>query len=394
MSLFDLIVSRDRTSRKTGQMKKMFGTETVIPLWIADMDFNTPDAILSEMKSVASQPIQGYNIDYPCWKKAVIQWYKKRYNCEVKDEWIHFVPGVIKSVVLSLLALTQRGDNILTLTPIYDPYRDLVPGCERNLIQSRLIEKGSTFEIDWIDFREKLKQCQVFLLVSPHNPGGVVWRKETLSKIQRCCHDENVVIISDEVHCDLVFSEEPHTPFFDIDKDTANQSVILHSSGKTFNVPGVQGGFMIIKNPRLREKLFGFLEQCHLAETNYLQQAVIYSSFTYCEDWYQKLLPYLADNVNFVKEAISKDCPDISVVHGGASYLLFLNATKLGMNDEQLADFFIKDAGLGLSPGKQYGPGGEQHMRLNVAAPRHVLNLAMEKLKAAYKKRHFPPYEK
>lgn len=391
MSLFNLVVSRDQMSRKTGQMKKMFGTEMVIPLWIADMDFCTPDAILSEMKSVSSQSIQGYNIDYPGWKEAVIRWYKKRHNCQVKEEWIHFIPGVIKSVVLSLLALSQRGDNILTLTPIYDPYRDLVPGCERNLIQSQLIENGGTYEIDWIDFREKLKQSQLFLFVSPHNPGGVVWSKETLSKIKRYCHNEGVIVISDEVHCDLIFSEESHTPFFDINNDITNQSVVLHSPGKTFNVPGVQGGIMIIKNQRLREKLFGFLEQCHLAETNYLQQAVIFSSFTHCEDWYQELLQYLADNISFVKETIEKDCPEISVVHGGASYLLFLNAEKLGMNDEQLAAFFIKEAGLGLSPGKQYGPGGEQHMRLNVGSPRHVLNLAMEKLKAAYKKRHFFP---
>ncbi|MBG5891927.1 PatB family C-S lyase [Providencia rettgeri] len=391
MSLFDQAISRDPISRKTGQMKQMFGTDTVIPLWIADMDFSTPDAILSEMKSVLSQSIQGYNMDYPGWKEAIIYWYKKRYDCQIKEEWIHFIPGVIKSVVLSLLALSQPGDNILTLTPIYDPYRELVPGCERTLIQSQLIESQGSYEINWIDFRDKLKKSRLFLFVSPHNPGGVLWSKETLSKIKRYCHEENVIVISDEVHSDLIFSKTSHIPFFNLDDDMVSQSIVLHSPGKTFNVPGVQGGFMIIKNPQLREKVFGFLDQCHLAETNYLQQAVIFSSFIHCEEWYQKLLGYLADNIAFVKATIEKHCPDLSVVHGGASYLLFLNAEKLGMDDEQLATFFTRDAGLGLSPGKQYGPGGEQHMRLNVASPRDVLDYAMENLKAAYKKRHVLP---
>lgn len=386
MSLFDSVVTRDPVSRKVGQMKKMFGTENITPLWIADMDFRTPNAILTELRSVSSQSVQGYNMDYPGWKAAVIHWYKKRYGSQVDEEWLHFIPGVIKTIVLSLLALSKPGDNILTLTPVYDPYRKFVPGCERHLIQSQLIENQGSYEIDWCDFREKLKKSTLFLFVSPHNPGGVVWDKDTLLKIKRYCHEEGVIVISDEVHCDLTLTDKKHIPFFDIDEDMENNCVVLHSPGKTFNVPGVQGGFMIVKNRQLREKLYNFIDNCHLAETNYLQQSVIFSSFTCCEDWYQELLIYLAENIAFVKKSIERYCPDISVVYGGASYLLFLNAEKLALDDEKLATFFIKDAKLGLSPGLQYGPGGEKHMRINVGCPRSVLVHAMENLKSAYKK--------
>lgn len=384
MSLFDSVIDRAPVSRKIGQMKQMFGTEDIIPLWIADMDFKTPQAILTELATVLSQPVQGYNMDYPGWKESVIHWYQKRYNCLLNEEWLHFIPGVIKTVVLSLLALTEPGDNILTLTPVYDPYRNFVPGSYRHLLQSPLIENNGTYSINWDDFREKLKKSKLFLFVSPHNPGGVVWDKETLLKIKRFCHEEGVIVISDEVHCDLTLTDKKHIPFFNVDDDMENQSVVLHSTGKTFNTPGIQGGFMIIKSRQLRDKLYRFLDCCHLAETHYLQQSAIFSAYTDCDDWYQELRVYLAENVNFVKQSIERYCPKISVIYGGASYLLFLNAEKLGMDDEELASFFIKDAQLGLSPGLQYGPGGEKHMRINVGCPRSVLVQAMENLKSAY----------
>ncbi|HGP2816286.1 TPA: MalY/PatB family protein [Salmonella enterica] len=386
MSLFDEVISRDPVCRKIGQMKQMFGTENVTPLWIADMDFKTPQAIRTELAAVLSQPVQGYNMDYPGWKKSVIHWYQKWYDCYLNEEWLHFIPGVIKTVVLSLLALTEPGDNILTLTPVYDPYRDFVSGSNRNLLQSQLIEHNGTYSIHWEDFREKLKESKLFLFVSPHNPGGVVWDRETLLKIKRFCHEEDVTVISDEVHCDLTLTDKKHIPFFNIDDDMDNQSVVLHSTGKTFNTPGIQGGFMIIKNQQLRNKLYRFLDQCHLAETNYLQQSVIFSAYTYCDEWYQKMRGYLAKNVNFVMQSIERHCPKISVLYGGASYLLFLNAEKLGMDDEELASFFIKKAQLGLSPGVQYGPSGEKHMRINVGCAHSVLVQAMENLKSAYSK--------
>ncbi|POP44680.1 putative C-S lyase [Superficieibacter electus] len=384
MSLFDSVVTRDPISRKYGQMKQMFGTEDVLPLWIADMDFRTPAPVLDSLISVSSQPVQGYNMDYPGWKTSVVRWYKKQYNTDVSEEWLHFIPGVIKAVVLSVLALSKPGYNILTCTPIYDPYRNMVSGCGRNLIQSRLIEKNGTFTFDWHDFRSKLKMCRIFLFVSPHNPGGVVWDHDTLSRIKRYCHEEGVIVVSDEVHCDLTLPGKSHTPFFAVDPAQDTAAIVLTSIGKTFNAPGIQGGIMIVKNTVLRDTIFRFLDNCYLAETHYLQQAAIYAAFTQCDDWHQQLLTYLAENVAFVRKSIGEHCPKISVIHGGASYLLFLNAERMGLSDEALAAFFVNNAKLGLSPGLQYGAGGERHMRLNVGCPRAVLAEAMEKLRVAY----------
>ncbi|MFV2958864.1 MalY/PatB family protein [Citrobacter portucalensis] len=386
MSLFDDIVTRDVNCRKYGQLQQMYGTTDVLPLWIADMDFATPEPIMSTLRSVVSQPVQGYNLDYPQWKESVIHWYAQQYDADIKAHWLHFIPGVIKTIVLSLMALTRPDDNILTCTPIYDPYPNLVNTSGRNLIQTRLIEKNGHYEFDWHDFSEKLKQCKMFLFPSPHNPGGMVWSRETLEKISHYCQQAGVIILSDEVHSDLTLPGKRHLPFFTVDEAPDSRSIVLTSISKTFNTAAIQGGIAIIKNDELRHQFYHFLDNCYLAETHSLQQAAIYSAFTHCADWHQKLLAYLADNVAFVKSEIEKHCPLISIVYGGASYLLFLNAEKMDLSDEQLSAFFVHDARLGPSPGAQYGPGGEGHMRLNVGCPRPVLVDAMNRLKAAYQK--------
>ncbi|HHQ4052016.1 TPA: MalY/PatB family protein [Citrobacter freundii] len=388
MSLFDDIVIRDDSCRKYGQLQQMFGTHDVLPLWIADMDFVTPEPIMNTLHAVVEQPVQGYNLDYPHWKEAIIHWYAKQYDTDIKQHWVHFVPGVIKTIVLSLMALTRLGDNILTCTPIYDPYPNLVKTSGRNLIQTRLVEMNGGYKFDWHDFREKLKQCKMFLFPSPHNPGGMIWSRETLEKISLYCQEAGVIVVSDEVHGDLTLPGKQHYPFFTIDEGLNAQSIVLTSISKTFNTAAIQGGIAIIKNDELRSQFYGFLDNCYLAETNSLQQAAIYSAYTHCANWHQNLLTYLSDNVAFVKSEIEKNCPLISVTYGGASYLLFLNAEKMELSDKQLASFFVHEARLGLSPGAQYGPGGEGHMRLNVGCPRAVLVEAMNRLKAAYQRRY------
>lgn len=385
MFLFDCVVKRNTNCRKYGQLHQMFGTDDVLPLWIADMDFNTPQPIIDTLRSVVTQPIQGYNLDHPQWKRSVTEWYKKRYDYDINVNWLHFVPGVIKTIVLSLMALTKTGDKILTCTPIYDPYPNFITTSGRSLIQTSLIERNGSYEFDWHDFREKLKKCRMFLFCSPHNPGGIVWDRETIEKVNRYCHDAGVIVVSDEVHCDLTLPGKLHIPFFTVNETLNSKSIVFTSISKAFNTPAIQGGIAIIKNEELRNQFYSFLDNCYLAETNSLQQAAIYAAYTHCDDWHQKLLPYLSDNVKYVKDEIEKNCPLISVVYGGASYLLFLNAEKMRLTDEQLTLFFVHEAKLGLSPGIQYGLGGEGHMRLNVGCPRSVLVEAMKRLKEAYK---------
>lgn len=388
MSLFDFVVARDASCRKYGQLQEMFGTEDVLPLWIADMDFRTPEPIINTLRSVVTQPVQGYNLEHPQWKTSVTEWYKKRYGFDVQEGWLHFVPGVIRTIVLSLMSLTKPGDNILTCTPIYDPYPNFIKTSGRQLIQTGLIEKNGCYYFDWSDFKEKLKICKMFLFSSPHNPGGMVWGRETIEKVNRYCHRAGVIVVSDEVHCDLTLPGKQHIPFFTVNEMLDSQSIVLTSISKTFNTPAIQGGVVIIKNNELRNKFYGFLDNCYLAETNSLQQAAIYSAYTNCDDWHQKLLTYLSDNVEYVKKEIETNCPLISVVYGGASYLLFLNAEKMKLSDENLNSFFVHEAKLGLSPGIQYGPGGEGHMRLNVGCSRSVLVESMSRLKEAYKNRN------
>lgn len=383
---FDKIISRDTRCRKTGQLNEMFGTTDILPLWIADMDFATPSAITETMIKIASEPVQGYFLDYPGWKNAIQHWYDYRYQVRIDEDWLHFVPGVIKTIVFSILALTKPNDNVLTCSPVYDPYPNLVNTSGRTLIQTRLIERNGIFEFDWADLEKKLKVCKLFLLCSPHNPGGIVWDSATLSRIADLCAASGTIIISDEIHGDLTLPPTKHQPFFSISENARNQVIVLTSASKTFNIPGVQGGVAIIPDKKLRDRFYGFLDGCYLAEANIIQQAALYAAYSSCQQWHTELLSYLAGNIQYVKNEIASRCPDISVIHGGASYLLFLNAEKMGLDDESLKSFFINEAKLGLSPGLQYGPGGERHMRLNVASPRAVLMEAMDRLAHAYRR--------
>lgn len=386
MSIFDKIIQRDERCRKYGQRKAMFGTTDILPLWIADMDFATPQPITALMREVASEQIQGYSMDHPFWKQSVIDWYGYRYQLDLDEEWLHFIPGVIKTIVFSILALTKPEDNILTCTPVYDPYPDLVRTSGRTLVQTTLIERNGTFEFDWDDFEHKVSVCKMFLLCSPHNPGGVVWNKETLSRIADICAAAGTIIISDEVHSDLTLPEVKHHPLLSVSDNARRHSILLTSASKTFNIPGVQGGVAIVPDKLLRERFYRFLDGCYLAETNIMQQAALFAAYTSCREWHRELLLYLADNIQYVKNEIASSCPGLTVIHGGASYLLLLNAEKMELDDLGLKSFFVKEAKLGLSPGSQYGPGGERHMRLNIASPRSVLVNAMGQLAEAYRR--------
>lgn len=215
----------------------------------------------------------------------------------------------------------------------------------------------------------------------------MVWSRETLEKISHYCQQAGVIILSDEVHSDLTLPGKQHLPFFTLDDAAGSQSIVLTSVSKTFNTAAIQGEIAIIKNDELRHRFYHFLDNCYLAETHSLQQVTIYSAYTHCGDWHRELLAYLADNVTFVRNEIEIHCPLISIVYGGASYLLFLNAEKMALSETQLSDFFVHEARPGLSPGSQYGSGGEGHMRLNVGCPRALLVEAMNRLKAAYQKR-------
>lgn len=388
MPNFDEIFQRDAGCRKIGQLNEMYGTTDLLPLWIADMDFATPQAITKAMKEIASEPVQGYFLDYPGWKQSVREWYDYRYQIRIDDEWLHFIPGVIKNIVFSIMALTEVGEKVLTCTPVYDPYPNLVNTSRRTLVQTRLIERHGTFEFDWDDLESKLQGCKLFLFVSPHNPGGIVWDSTTLARIADLCAASGTIIISDEIHGDLTLSPAKHQPFFSISENACQNVIVLTSASKAFNIPGVQGGVAVIPDSVLRNRFYGFLDGCYLAETNIMQQAALYTAWTHCREWHTELQSYLADNIRYVKTEIASRCPDISVIHGGASYLLFLNAEKMELDDASLKSFFVSKAKLGLSPGLQYGPGGERHMRLNVATPRSVLVVAMDRLATAYQRLH------
>ncbi|MBP9642881.1 MAG: PatB family C-S lyase [Budvicia sp.] len=385
MSEFDDVILRGIQSRKYGQLVEMFGTNDVLPLWIADMEFATPAPIRLAMQHVVAQPIQGYDLQYPQWEFSISDWYQSQYAVNIDQHWLHYVPGVIKAIVLAILSLTKPDDSVLTFSPIYDPYPNLVNTSGRQLVQSKLIQKDGTFAIDWQDFEDKVQTCRAFLFCSPNNPGGVVWDKDSLRRIAAICKASNTLVIADEIHGDLTLFPQQHIPFFSVSQEASENCIVLSSANKTFNMPGVQGGFAIVPNPDLRERFYGFLDGCYLAETNTLQQAAMVTAFLACREWLAQLKEYLAKNIEYVQQQMKLRCPKITTVYGGASYLLLLDATNLGLEPEQIKAFFIKKARLGLSPGSQYGPGCEYYMRLNVGCPRSMLVEAMDRLAKGYR---------
>ena len=382
---FDEIIDRSGTSAvKWDGMKEVWGRTDLIPLWVADMDFATAPFIMDAVRKRCENPVLVYTCKPDSYYNAIIRWVKSRYGLDVTKEMINYVPGIVPGIGMAMNAFTEKGDKVMIQPPVYHPFAWLTERNERTLVTCPLRWEGEMYRMDMAVFRERIKGCKLFILCNPHNPGGVVWQEEELQEVARICHDEGVLVFSDEIHADLTLPHYRHRPFAMISEEARMNSVTFMSPSKAFNMPGLSASHAIIPNPELRARFRKFMDACELDLGHAFAFLAVEAAYSNGTEWLEQCLAYIQGNVDYMDEYLKANAPKIKVVRPQASYLVWLDCREMGMTQEDLNRFFVEKARLALNDGAMFGKEGEGFMRFNAGCPRSVIERAMKQLVEAY----------
>ncbi len=384
---FDEIVPREHTDCfKFDNVKEIFGTEDVIPMWIADMDFRTPPFIVETIRKRLEHEVLGYTFTSSSWKPAIQSWVSRRYGWDVSPGEIGFVGGIVPAISFALQCFTAPGDKVLIQPPVYPPYHNVTKELGRTLVTNPLKLVNGQLEVDFTDFEEKVKGCKLFLLCNPHNPCGRVWSKAELQRMCDICVQNNVLIVSDEIHCDMTLKGFTHIPFATVSDDAKNNSITFMAASKTFNIAGLKSSYHIIQNEGLRKQYNEFLRKNELDSAHLFATAPVATAYNEGDEWLSQMLEYVEANIDYMEEYLKANMPKLDMIRPQASFLVFLDARGLGLPHDELVRFFIREAKVGMNDGATFGEGGSGFMRMNLGCPRSVLKKALGQIKSAYDK--------
>ncbi len=382
---FDEIVPRENTDCVKYDIRKVFfGTEDVLPLWVADMDFRTPDFIIDALKKRLEHEILGYTFRGKDFNQSIANWMEKRHEWIIKEDWISYSPGVVPAVNMLVLALTQPGDKIIVQPPVYFPFFYAIEKNDREIVENPLKLENGRLNMDFDDLAIKAKGAKMLIISHPHNPGGSVWTKEELTKMAEICLENNVIILSDEIHSDLIFPWHKHIPLASLNEEIAQQTITCNAPSKTFNLAGLATSFLIIPNKTYLDKYNTMLnDKLHVGMGNLFGPVAMQAAYENGEEWLKQLLDYVWKNVEYVAEFCEKHIPRIKVMKPESTYMIWLDCRELNLEGDELKEFFIKKAKLGFNDGLVFGTGGEGFMRMNVACPKATVEKAMKQLREA-----------
>jgi len=386
--IFDEVIDRKNTDcLKWDYCKQRFGREDILPMWVADMDFKSPDLITEAIIERAKHGVFGYTEASEKLSNALIGWMKNRHNWQINGNWIVFSPGVVTSINTAILAYTKPGDKVLIQTPVYYPFYSCVKDNERELVTNPLKDNNGHYEIDFDDLEKKLADnVKLMIFCSPHNPIGRVWKLQELEEVLRLCKKYDIVIISDEIHSDLVFKGHKHIPISSLAGEAYKKCITLNSPTKTFNIAGLSISSAIIPDAELRRKFRFTLNKNGANMLNIFGLTAAEAAYSSCEKWLDDLLEYLESNLDTLVEYFETNIPQIKVIRPEATYLAWLDCNNLPVKPEKLKEFFVNEAGVGLNDGITFGVEGSGFQRLNFACPRNVLLEGLEKIKNAVAK--------
>ncbi len=381
---FDKIIDRQGTSAyKYVLLDPVFGRSDVLPLWVADMDFATPPFILNAIRNRLDREILGYTLPPKEYYNAIQNWLDYKYSWHVKTEYIEYLGGVVPGIAYAVQAFSQEGEGVMIQTPVYYPFIDVPTVNNRHLINVPLILKEGRYVMDYDNIKKHISKVKIFILCNPHNPGGVVWSKEELEKLNQICIENNVLVVSDEIHAEMTLWNKKHIPFASISESAAQNSVTLMSPSKTFNMAGIVSSYSIIPNAKLRKKFAFQIEKNHARMGNLFAYGTTIAAYEQGKDWLKELTAYLEESILFVKDFCEKNMPQIKVMVPEASFLVWLDCRDLGMNGDQLKRFMVDKAKVAMNNGSMFGEGGEGFQRLNVGTPRSILVEALNQIKKA-----------
>lgn len=387
---FDKVINRRGThSYKWDRLKDVYGNPDLLALWVADMDWETPSFIKDALrKQLDETPVLGYTADPDEWWPTTLKWIKDHHQWDVKREWITYIPGIVKGIGMVINVFLKEDEKVIVQPPIYHPFYLTPQGNNREVVWNPLIpiynEEGNlvTYKMDFDNLAEVCDdKCRLLILANPHNPCGVTWDKETLQRLAHFAKEHNLVVISDEIHCDMAIYGNKHIPFATVSDEAAEVSITFSAPTKTFNMAGVVSSWAVVVNDELRNKFFHWLEASELCEATMFAPVATVAAFTHGEEWRKDMLSYVEGNIDFIIDYCKQYIPQIHPVRPQASYLLWLDCRGLGITHPELIDLFEKKAGLALNQGAMFGKEGEGFMRLNVGCPRATLQQALEQLR-------------
>lgn len=382
---FDQIIDRSNTnSVKTDAVERVFGNKDVIPLWVADMDFLSPPEITEGLKKRVEHGIFGYTEPNERYFTSIINWLGNRHRWSVSKETISFVPGVVKGFAFAIDVFTKDNDKIIIQPPVYPPFKGTTEDLNREIVTNPLVFENGQYKMDFDNLREVAKAgSKMLILCNPQNPSGRIWTKEELSELAEICYDNNILVVSDEIHADLVLPGNMHVPFATVSEKAAQNNITLMAPSKTFNIAGIVSSFAVVENVEIRKKYFGYLLARQLNEGTIFGYLAAQYAYEYGEEWLNQAIEYIQKNIDFVDEFLQKNIPKIKVVMPEASFLIWLDCRELNLSQPELESFFIHKAKLGLNSGTMFGKEGEGFMRLNVGCSLITLEKALDNLKKA-----------
>lgn len=383
---FDLVINRKGTdSFKVDKLAERYGNEDLIALWVADMDFLSPPAITDAIIERAKHGIFGYTYSTKEYYDSIINWVDRRHDWKIKQEWISFIPGVVKGIAFIIDCFTKENDGVIIQPPVYPPFNSVPTIHKRKVITNPLVLKDGRYDMD-LEHLEKTilsDKPKLFILCNPHNPGGRVWTKEELVKLAEICYDNNVLVISDEIHADLALYAHKHIPFASVSEKAAQNSITLMAPSKTFNIAGIVSSFSVTSNDKLRETFHSYLTKSELSDSHIFAYTATIAAYNQGDEWLDQMKQYLEGNIEFVDNYLKKNIPQIKAIIPQASFLVWLDCRELNLSQKELNDLFIQKANLALNTGSSFGTEGSGFMRMNIGCPRKVLERAMDNLQKA-----------
>ena len=370
---------------KHDALGEVYGRDDLISLWVADMDFETPDFVVEAMRERLEHPVFGYTVAYDSYWQSIQDWLLARHSWRVEREWMRYIPGIVKGIGMAINALTERGDKVIIQPPVYHPFR-LVPehgGREVVFNPLRRLDDGG-YEMDFDNLESIIdSRCKLLILSNPHNPAGIVWSRETLIRLAEIADKHNLIVISDEIHCDMTLYGHSHTPFATVSEAAARCSITFGAPSKTFNIAGIVSSYAIVPDASLRERFYSWLSACEMDAPTIFAMVATEAAFRNGDSWRRQMLAYIEQNIDFVDDYLRQNLPMIKLLKPQASFLVWLDFSALCLIHYALNDLVVNKARLAMNDGAMFGAGGEQFMLMNVATGRSVLQQALGQLRDA-----------
>ncbi|MDR2385342.1 MAG: PatB family C-S lyase [Tannerella sp.] len=379
---FDEHIDRKGTDCiKFDLLNERYGREDLLPLWVADMDFRTPNFIVNALKKRCEHPVFGYTYPASDYYESIIDWVKALHNWEIERGWLSYIPGIVKGIAFVINHFTQSGDKVIIQPPVYHPFRFVPEYLKREVVYNPLKLVNGCYQMDFDHLESVIDgQCKIMILSNPHNPAGMVWSKEVLQKLAHICLKHDILVVSDEIHAEMVYPKYTHYPFPTVSEEAASCSITFMAPSKTFNIAGIIASYSIIPDNKIRKEFYSFLKAGEFDEGSIFSYTATVAAYRHGNEWRKQMIEYVMNNIKFIDSFLKCDMPQIKAYIPQASFLVWLDCRELELSQKELVNLFVNKARLALNDGLIFGREGEGFMRINVGCSRAYLEKAMNQL--------------